>query len=97
LSADEIERLLRLFSPLMRGDARFGGAVSDGSIARYCRELPVGKVDVIGLTYLFFAQGVTFQNRDPFSADDVVYTINTITRDKRVAIPAYVAGKSGQA
>ena len=27
----------------------------------------------------------------------VVYTINTIIRDKRVAIPAYVAGKSSQA
>src|SRR5258705_5164056 len=34
-------------------------------------------------------QGVTFQNGDPFTADDVVYTINTIIRDKRVAIPAY--------
>ena len=34
-------------------------------------------------------QGVAFQNSDPFSADDVVYTINTIIRDKRVAIPAY--------
>jgi peptide/nickel transport system substrate-binding protein len=36
-------------------------------------------------------QGVTFQNGDPFTADDVVYTINTIIRDKRVAIPAYYA------
>jgi peptide/nickel transport system substrate-binding protein len=34
-------------------------------------------------------QGVTFQNGDPFTADDVVYTINSIIRDKRVAIPAY--------
>jgi peptide/nickel transport system substrate-binding protein len=34
-------------------------------------------------------QGVTFQNGDPFTADDVVYTINTIIHDKRVAIPAY--------
>src|SRR5712672_4510429 len=34
-------------------------------------------------------QGVTFQNGDPFTADDVVYTINNIIRDKRVAIPAY--------
>jgi peptide/nickel transport system substrate-binding protein len=32
---------------------------------------------------------VTFHNGDPFTADDVVYTINTIIRDKRVAIPAY--------
>src|ERR1700761_2211778 len=34
-------------------------------------------------------QGVKFQNGDPFTADDVVYTINSITKDKRVAIPAY--------
>jgi peptide/nickel transport system substrate-binding protein len=34
-------------------------------------------------------QGVTFQNGDPFTADDVVYTINDIIHDKSVAIPAY--------
>jgi peptide/nickel transport system substrate-binding protein len=34
-------------------------------------------------------QGVTFQNGDPFSADDVVYTINDIIQDKQVAIPSY--------
>jgi peptide/nickel transport system substrate-binding protein len=34
-------------------------------------------------------EGVTFHNGDPFTADDVVYTINTIIQDKRVAIPAY--------
>jgi peptide/nickel transport system substrate-binding protein len=40
-------------------------------------------------------QGVTFQNGDPFSANDVVYTINTIIHDKRVAIPAYYASFAG--
>jgi peptide/nickel transport system substrate-binding protein len=40
-------------------------------------------------------QGVTFQNGDPFTADDVVYTINTIVKDKRVAIPAYYASFAG--
>src|SRR6202022_4176395 len=34
-------------------------------------------------------EGVTFQNGDPFTADDVVYTINTIIHDKQVAIPSY--------
>src|SRR3977135_1391528 len=29
--------------------------------------------------------GVTFQNGAPFTADDVVYTINTVIQDKRVA------------
>ncbi|WP_245287795.1 ABC transporter substrate-binding protein [Bradyrhizobium sp. URHA0013] len=45
----------------------------------------------VDLTTIDFSlrQGVTFQNGDPFSADDVVYTFNTIIRDKRVAIPAY--------
>src|SRR5260370_31808529 len=33
-------------------------------------------------------EGVTFQNGDPFTADPVGYTINTITQDNRVAIPA---------
>jgi peptide/nickel transport system substrate-binding protein len=40
-------------------------------------------------------QGVTFQNGDPFTADDVVYTINTIIHDKRVAIPAYYTSLAG--
>jgi peptide/nickel transport system substrate-binding protein len=40
-------------------------------------------------------QGVTFQNGDPFTADDVVYTINTIIKDKKVAIPAYYASYAG--
>jgi peptide/nickel transport system substrate-binding protein len=31
--------------------------------------------------------GVTFQNGDPFGADDVVYTINTVIADPRVAVP----------
>jgi peptide/nickel transport system substrate-binding protein len=38
---------------------------------------------------------VTFQNGDPFTADDVVYTINTIIHDKRVAIPAYYTSFAG--
>jgi peptide/nickel transport system substrate-binding protein len=40
-------------------------------------------------------QGVTFQNGDPFSADDVVYTINTIIHDKQVAIPSYFTFLAG--
>ncbi|MGA7805961.1 ABC transporter substrate-binding protein [Bradyrhizobium sp.] len=40
-------------------------------------------------------QGVTFQNGDPFTADDVVYTINTIIHDKQVAIPAYYTSLAG--
>src|SRR3979490_2697784 len=40
-------------------------------------------------------EGVTFQNGDPFSADDVVYTINNIIQDKRVAIPAYYTSYAG--
>src|SRR3954469_21489230 len=51
----------------------------------------------VDLTTIDFSlrQGVTFQNGDPFSADDVVYTINTIIRDKRVAIPAYYTSFAG--
>jgi peptide/nickel transport system substrate-binding protein len=33
-------------------------------------------------------KGVTFQNGDPFSADDVVYTVNTILADKALAVPS---------
>ncbi|HTO63287.1 MAG TPA: ABC transporter substrate-binding protein [Bradyrhizobium sp.] len=40
-------------------------------------------------------EGVTFQNGDPFTADDVVYTINTIIHDKKVAIPAYYTSYAG--
>jgi len=40
-------------------------------------------------------QGVTFQNGDPFSADDVVYTINDIIQDKQVAIPSYYTFLAG--
>src|SRR6266404_5361709 len=40
-------------------------------------------------------EGVTFQNGDPFTADDVVYTINDIIHDKRVAIPAYYTSYAG--
>jgi len=40
-------------------------------------------------------QGVTFQDGSPFSADDVVYTINTVISDKQVLVPSnysYLAG-----
>src|ERR1700692_1740686 len=40
-------------------------------------------------------EGVTFQNGDPFTADDWVYTINTVIQDKRVAIPAYYTSFAG--
>jgi peptide/nickel transport system substrate-binding protein len=40
-------------------------------------------------------EGVTFQNGDPFTADDVVYTINDIIHDKQVAIPAYYTSYAG--
>ncbi len=32
--------------------------------------------------------GVTFQNGDPFGADDVVYTINAVVADRHVAVPS---------
>ena len=40
-------------------------------------------------------QGVTFQNGDPFSADDVVYTINGVLQDKTLSVPSnyeFIAG-----
>lgn len=40
-------------------------------------------------------QGVKFHNGDPFTADDVVYTINTVIANKHLAVPtnyAYLAG-----
>ncbi len=40
-------------------------------------------------------EGVTFQNGDPFTADDVVYTINTIIGDKQVSIPSYYTSFAG--
>ncbi len=33
-------------------------------------------------------QGVTFHNGDKFTADDVVYTINTVIADKQVQVPS---------
>jgi peptide/nickel transport system substrate-binding protein len=33
-------------------------------------------------------KGVTFQDGSPFSADDVVYTFNTILTDKQVSVPS---------
>ena len=32
--------------------------------------------------------GITFHNGDPFTADDVVYTINTVIQDKKVSVPS---------
>jgi len=32
--------------------------------------------------------GVKFHNGDPFTADDVVYTINTVIQDKKVSVPS---------
>jgi peptide/nickel transport system substrate-binding protein len=47
-------------------------------------------------TYEFtLRQGVTFHDGSPFTADDVVYTINTVLADKQVAVPSnysYLAG-----
>src|ERR1700688_346824 len=40
-------------------------------------------------------QGVKFQNGDPFTADDVVYTINTIIHDKQLSVPSYYAFIAG--
>ena len=43
-------------------------------------------------------QGVTFQNGDPFTADDVVYTIDTITApDSKVSVPSNFAWIAGAA
>jgi peptide/nickel transport system substrate-binding protein len=33
-------------------------------------------------------EGVVFHNGDPFNADDVVYTINTVIADRHVAVPS---------
>src|SRR3978361_683693 len=40
-------------------------------------------------------EGVTFQNGDPFTADDGGYTINDIIHDKQVAIPSYYTAYAG--
>src|SRR5713226_9625100 len=52
------------------------------------------QVDITTLEFTL-REGVTFQNGDPFTADDVVYTINTIIHDKKVAIPAYYTSFAG--
>jgi len=39
--------------------------------------------------------GVTFQNGDNFSADDVVYTVNTILSDPQLAVPSNYAWLAG--
>src|SRR3977135_2904623 len=44
---------------------------------------------------LTLREGVAFQNCDPFTADDVVYSINTIIHDKKVSIPAYYTSFAG--
>ncbi len=40
-------------------------------------------------------QGVTFHNGDRFTADDVVYTINTVIADKQVSVPSNYAFYAG--
>src|SRR4030081_2804600 len=40
-------------------------------------------------------EGVRFQNGDPFTADCVVYPINSIIQDKRGANPAHYASFAG--
>lgn len=39
--------------------------------------------------------GVTFQNGDPFGADDVVYTVNTVLTDRSVATPSNYSWLAG--
>jgi peptide/nickel transport system substrate-binding protein len=40
-------------------------------------------------------KGVTFHDGSPFSADDVVYTFNTILTDKQVSVPSNFAWMAG--
>lgn len=40
-------------------------------------------------------QGVKFHNGDPFTADDVVYTVNTVIKDKQVSVPSNYVFYSG--
>ena len=40
-------------------------------------------------------RGVTFQNGEPFTADDVVYTLNRILVDKQVSVPSNYAWLAG--
>jgi peptide/nickel transport system substrate-binding protein len=40
-------------------------------------------------------QGVTFHDGSPFTADDVVYTLNTIMTDKKVSVPSNFAWLAG--
>jgi peptide/nickel transport system substrate-binding protein len=40
-------------------------------------------------------RGVTFHNGDPFTADDVVYTIETVLADPNVAVPSNFAWLAG--
>jgi peptide/nickel transport system substrate-binding protein len=39
--------------------------------------------------------GVTFQDGSPFSADDVVYTVNTVLTDKKVSVPSNFSWLAG--
>ncbi len=42
-------------------------------------------------------RGVKFHNGDPFTADDVVYTINTVVQDKKLSVPSnYVFYESAE-
>ena len=40
-------------------------------------------------------RGVTFQDGSPFSADDVVYTVNTVLADRKVSVPSNFAWLAG--
>ncbi len=48
---------------------------------------------LVNPTTLEFAlrPGVAFHNGDPFTADDVAYTVNTVVHDPQVAVPGNVA------
>ena len=44
------------------------------------------QVDDVTLEFTL-REGVRFHNGDPFDADDVIYTVNTVARDPAVAVP----------
>ena len=60
------------------------------------RDPATGWRQVDDLTLEFtLREGVTFHNGDPFSAADVVYTLNSVPTDKRVASPSNYAFLAG--
>src|SRR6202022_1004832 len=61
------------------------------ALATSWKEVDATKIDFT----LRGGRGGASQKGYPFSADDVVYTINTIIQDKRVAIPAYYTSFAG--